>query len=147
MAPLLKRGLFYKLPREKTTFRIFIFKLQLGLLLLNMKKYAIGEFEEIVMLTVAVLFDEAYGVAIKEEIERRLKRKVSVGAMRTALSRLEKKGFLDSEFGEPTAVRGGKRKRYFKVTVYGRKALASVMSTRKQLWDDIPAMAFEYAGA
>lgn len=109
-----------------------------------MGKYSIGEFEEIVMLTVAVLYDEAYGVSIKNEIENRLERKVSIGAMRTALDRLEKKGFLRSEFGEATAIRGGKRKRYFKVTPYGQKALIQVMDVRKQLWDAIPKIAFDF---
>ena len=109
-----------------------------------MGKYAIGEFEEVVLLTVAILFDNAYGISIKEEIETRLKRKVSVGAMRTALNRLEKKGFLKSEFGEATAVRGGKRKRYFKVTPSGKKALEHVMETRKKLWDAIPSIAFDF---
>ncbi|MEM6736770.1 MAG: helix-turn-helix transcriptional regulator [Bacteroidota bacterium] len=109
-----------------------------------MNKYSLGEFEEIVMLTVAVLYENAYGISIKEEIEQRLKRKVSVGAMRTALSRLEKKGFLDSEFGEATAVRGGKRKRYYKVTPLGKHALDQVMETRKHLWNAIPSVAFDF---
>lgn len=109
-----------------------------------MNKYSLGEFEEIVMLTVAVLYENAYGISIKEEIEKRQERKVSVGAMRTALSRLEKKGFLESAFGEATAVRGGKRKRYFKVTPLGKRALEQVMETRKQLWDSIPSMAFDF---
>ena len=109
-----------------------------------MGKYSIGEFEEIVMLTVAILYNEAYGIAIKEEIENRLNRKVSVGAMRTALKRLEKKGYLDSELGEATAIRGGKRKRYFKVTPLGKKALEYVMLTRKQLWEAIPSFAFDF---
>ena len=96
------------------------------------------------MLTVAVLYENAYGISIKEEIEKRLERKVSVGAMRTALSRLEKKGFLESEFGEATAVRGGKRKRYFKVTPHGKRALEHVMETRKNLWESIPSIAFDF---
>jgi DNA-binding PadR family transcriptional regulator len=107
-------------------------------------KYSIGEFEEIVMLTVAVLHGSAYGVAIKEEIESRLKRKVSVGALRTALKRLEDKGFLESEFGEATAMRGGKRKRYHKVTPHGKKALDYVMNSRQKLWDAIPTTAFQF---
>lgn len=107
-------------------------------------KYSLGEFEEIVMLTVAVLYEQAYGVSIKEEIESRLNRKVSIGAMRTALSRLEKKGFLESEFGEATAIRGGKRKRYFKVTPLGKKALKEVMDTRTQLWQAIPSIALDF---
>ena len=109
-----------------------------------MEQYSIGEFEEIVMLTVAVLYKNAYGISIKEEIEQRLHRKVSVGAMRTALQRLEDKGFLDSELGEATAVRGGKRKRFFKVTPYGKKALEQVMRTRMSLWESIPPVAFDF---
>ncbi|MEQ8245263.1 PadR family transcriptional regulator [Fulvivirga sp.] len=109
-----------------------------------MGKNSIGEFEEIVLLTVALLYKNAYGISIKEEIENRLKRNVSVGAMRTALSRLERKGFLKSEFGEATAKRGGKRKRYFRVTKSGKEALEQVMETRKNLWDAIPSVAFDF---
>ena len=109
-----------------------------------MGKNTLGEFEEIVMLTVAILFENAYGITIKEEIETRLKRKVSVGALRTALKRLEKKGYLESAFGEATAIRGGKRKRYFKVTPYGKNVLEEVMKTRRQLWESIPSVAFDF---
>ncbi|OEK00123.1 PadR family transcriptional regulator [Roseivirga sp. 4D4] len=109
-----------------------------------MGKYSIGEFEEVILLTVAVLYENAYGISIKEDIEKRLDRKVSVGAMRTALSRLEKKGFLKSEFGEATAIRGGKRKRFFRVTPHGKKALDKVMEDRKKLWGAIPSMAFDF---
>ena len=112
-----------------------------------MGKYSLGEFEEIVMLTVAILYEEAYGISIKNEIEERLERKVSIGAMRTALIRLEKKGFLKSEFGEATPERGGKRKRYYKVTPYGKKALVHVREVRRQLWEAIPKIAFEIAYA
>lgn len=109
-----------------------------------MGKNSIGEFEEVILLTVAVLYENAYGISIKQDIENRLNRKVSVGAMRTALSRLEKKGFLKSEFGEATAIRGGKRKRYYRVTPYGKKALEQVMETRKKLWEAIPPVAFDF---
>jgi len=109
-----------------------------------MGKYSIGEFEEIVLLTVAILCEKAYGISIKQEIETRLGRKVSVGAMRTALDRLEKKGFLKSEFGEATAKRGGKRKRFFKVTPAGKKALDENMETRRKLWEAIPSVAFDF---
>ena len=109
-----------------------------------MGKYRMGEFEEVVLLTVAILYENAYGIAIKEDIESRLGRKVSVGAMRTALSRLEKKGLLESEFGEATAIRGGKRKRYFKVTPFGKKELEEVMETRKKLWEAIPSVTFDF---
>ena len=107
-----------------------------------MKKYQLGEFEEIVLLTVGVLYDEAYGVAIKEEIETRLKRKVSVGALQSALRRMEKKGYLDSREGEITKKRGGKPKRFFKITAYGKEALEHSKDVRTQLWNSIPEVAF-----
>ncbi|MEP2671203.1 MAG: helix-turn-helix transcriptional regulator [Cyclobacteriaceae bacterium] len=109
-----------------------------------MGKYSIGEFEEVVLLTVAVLFGNAYGISIKEEIETRLNRNVSVGAMRTALDRLERKGYLRSKFGEATAMRGGKRKRFFEITKSGKEALEQVMETRKKLWEAIPPVAFDF---
>ena len=80
---------------------------------------------------------------IIEEMEERLKRKVSIGALQTVLRRLEKKGYLSSEFGESTAMRGGKRKRYYKLTRYGQKALQETRDQRQQLWDAIPKIAFE----
>ncbi len=110
-----------------------------------MNKISLGEFEEIVLLTVAVLYDEAYGVAIKAEIEQRLDRKVSVGALQAALHRMEDKGLLNSWLGEATQVRGGKRKRYFRVTPYGQSVLAYVRETRNQLWDAIPNIAFKFS--
>ena len=106
--------------------------------------YRLGEFEEIVLLTVAVLFDEAYGVAIKKEIESHLGRNISVGAMQSALRRMEKKGYLKSRFGEPTRERGGKRKRYFTVTPYGKKALEYAKDVRLTLWNAIPHNAFDF---
>jgi DNA-binding PadR family transcriptional regulator len=110
-----------------------------------MKEYQLGEFEEIVLLTTAILYEDAYGVSIRQEIEKRLNRKVSVSALQTALRRMEKKGYLTSYFGEATAVRGGKRKRYFKVTQYGRKALEFAKDTRQKLWDAIPTVAFDFS--
>ena len=109
-----------------------------------MKKVQLGEFEEVVLLTVAVLYDEAYGVAIKQEIEERLDRSVSVGALQSALRRMENKGFLQSRLGESTRVRGGKRKRYFTVTPYGKQALTEVKESRLQLWQAIPKVAFDF---
>ncbi len=109
-----------------------------------MKKYPLGEFEEIVLLTVGVLYDEAYGVAIKDEIENRLERNVSVGALQSALRRMEDKGYLVSRFGEKTNERGGKRKRYFRMTAFGKKALDYTREVRNGLWNDIPDLAFEF---
>ena len=109
-----------------------------------MGKYAIGEFEEVLMLTIAINYENAYGVTIKDEIQQRLNRKVSVGAMRTALGRLENKGFIVSEMGEATSVRGGKRKRFYKVTPKGKEALEEMMSSRQKLWNAIPPVAFDF---
>ncbi|PHN05272.1 PadR family transcriptional regulator [Flavilitoribacter nigricans] len=108
-----------------------------------MSKHHLGEFEEIVMLTVAILYDEAYGVAIIDEMEKRLDRKVSIGSLQTVLRRLEKKGYLTSEFGEATNVRGGKRKRFFKLTNHGKNMLESTKDQRLALWNAIPKIAFE----
>ena len=107
-----------------------------------MSQYHLGEFEEVVLLTVAVLFNEAYGVAIIDEMESRLNRKVSIGALQTVLRRLEDKGLLTSAFGEATKVRGGKRKRYFTVTQEGQKVLNDVKNQRLALWNAIPEIAF-----
>ena len=106
-----------------------------------MKKYQLGEFEEVVMLTVGVLYDEAYGVSIKKEIETRLSRKVSVGALQSALKRLEDKGYLKSREGEATVERAGRPKKYFQITAYGKRAMEYTKSTRDELWKSIPKIA------
>lgn len=103
-----------------------------------------GEFEEIVLLTVGVLYPEAYGVAIKDEIESRLKRKVSVGALQSALRRMETKGYLTSREGEPNVERGGKPKRYFTITAYGKKALDHSKDVRLELYNAIPPVAVDF---
>lgn len=108
-----------------------------------MSQYRLGEFEEIVLLTVAVLHEEAYGVAIIEEMEKRLGRRVSIGALQTVLRRLEDKGMLSSAFGEATNIRGGKRKRYFTLTKSGQKALNETKDQRMSLWNAIPKIAFK----
>jgi DNA-binding PadR family transcriptional regulator len=112
-----------------------------------MKAYQLGEFEEIVLLTVAILNEDAYGVSIKQEIETRLNRSVSVSALQTALRRMEKKEYLKSELGEATSIRGGKRKRFFKVTKAGKSALDYTKETRMDLWSAIPNVSYEYARA
>ncbi len=108
-----------------------------------MSQYRLGEFEEVVLLTVAILNGEAYGVAIIEEMEKRLNRSVSIGALQTVLRRLEIKGLLTSAFGEATKIRGGKRKRYFTVTQFGQVALNEAKEQRLALWRAIPKMVFK----
>jgi PadR family transcriptional regulator, regulatory protein PadR len=109
-----------------------------------MKKYQLGEFEEIVILTVGVLYKEAYGVAIKKEIEARLARNVSMGALHTALGRLEDKGYIKSHEGEATEERAGRPKKYFQITALGQKAMEYTKNTRDQLWQAIPKVALKW---
>lgn len=108
-----------------------------------MSKHHLGEFEEVIMLTVAILYGEAYGIAILEEIENRMNRKVSIGSIQTVLRRLEKKGYLSSELGDSTPERGGKRKRFFYLTKYGQKILQETKEQRMSLWKAIPKIAFK----
>ncbi len=103
-----------------------------------MKSYHLGEFEEIVILTVGILNNEAYSVAIKDEIESRLSRTVSMGALHTALKRLEDKGYLKSYAGEVTEDRAGRPRRYFEITAMGKRAMQYVKATRDELWKAIP---------
>ena len=94
----------------------------------------IGEFEELVLLTIANLQGEAYGVAIMEDIMQRASRKLSLGALHSTLTRLEEKGYITSKLGEPTAVRGGRRKRYFELTQSAVTELQNMKSLRDELW-------------
>ena len=100
-----------------------------------MKSTNLGEFEELVLLTIVALYDEAYGVAVKDDMEKRAGREVSVGAMYSAINRLEKKGFISSKWGEATKERGGKRKKLFNITSQGKKALIQARTIREELWD------------
>lgn len=103
-----------------------------------MKKFQIGEFEEIVILTIGILHNGAYGVAIKKEIETRLSRSVSMGALHTALIRLQDKGYIKSYDGESTEERAGRPKKYFQITALGKKAMEYVRDTRNEMWKAIP---------
>ncbi|NOT74978.1 MAG: PadR family transcriptional regulator [Cyclobacteriaceae bacterium] len=108
-----------------------------------MKKYQLGEFEEVVILTIGILNNEAYSVSIKDEIESRLSRSVSMGALHTALKRLEDKGYLKSYAGEATEERAGRPKRYFEITAMGKKAMQYSKETRDELWRAIPKTIFQ----
>lgn len=109
-----------------------------------MKEAKLGEFEELVLLTVAGLYDEAYGLAVQQALSQKLARPVSLGALHAALRRLETKGFVQSRLGEHTPQRGGKRKRFFRMTLYGYRALQQVRQTRQSLWDEIPPLALDF---
>ena len=112
-----------------------------------MKKYQLGEFEEIVILTIGILYNEAYGISIKKEIESRLSRNVSMGALHTALVRLEDKGYIESFAGEATEERMGRPRKYFQITALGKKAVAYTKETRDALWQSIPKVVIDLKGS
>lgn len=103
-----------------------------------------GEFEELILLTVAIMNGKAYGIAIIEELENRTGRSAAIGAVQTVLKRMEDKGWVSSDFGEATKERGGKRKRYYTVTVEGQNILAQNREQRNKLWEAIPKLTWSY---
>ncbi|HYC87257.1 MAG TPA: helix-turn-helix transcriptional regulator [Chryseosolibacter sp.] len=105
-----------------------------------MKNIQLGEFEEIVLLTVGVLTGNAYSVTIKDEIETRLRREVSIGSLQITLRRLEAKGFLKSKLGETNEKRRGRPKLYFEITAYGKRALEYTKASRDNLWKSLPKL-------
>jgi len=107
-----------------------------------MKTTQLGEFEELVLLSVGALGDDAYGVAIKDFVAEKTNRKPSIGALHSALSRLEDKGFLNTKIGESTKVRGGRRKKYYQITIAGREALKIINHLRSELYSLIPNLSF-----
>lgn len=95
---------------------------------------SLGEFEQSVMLAVAHLGEAAYGVTIRREIERRTRRTVAVGALYTALDRLERKGYLSSFLSDPTPERGGRSKRHFRMKAAGATALRRSRELLNRMW-------------
>ena len=108
-----------------------------------MKGSNLGEFEEVVLLSVATLDNKAYSVAIVDQLDRQIQRRVKLGVVHAILHRLENKGYLKSELGEPTAERGGKRKRFYSLTSGGFAAVSRSRENRQRLWDIIPTMVIE----
>ncbi|MDW7691722.1 helix-turn-helix transcriptional regulator [Flammeovirgaceae bacterium SG7u.111] len=112
-----------------------------------MKETRLGEFEEVILLLVGILGEEeAYAFKIASEFEEQTKKSVSIGAVHSTLSRLEDKGFLTSEMGKATAERGGRRKRIYTITAYGRRALESSRDLRVSLWKQFPSFGFDLGG-
>ena len=99
-----------------------------------------------VLLTVAILGEEAYGVTVTQELEQKTGRVVGFSTVHTTLQRLEEKGFLSSEMGGATAERGGRRKRFFTITAFGRKALREVKEIREELWGSLPPETLQLMG-
>jgi PadR family transcriptional regulator PadR len=94
----------------------------------------LGELEELVLLLVALLDDDAYGVSITEQLEKQANRKITLSATHAVLHRLEEKGFVKSKMGGASAERGGRRKRIFRITAYGKSTLEDLRNTRNSIW-------------
>lgn len=107
------------------------------------RKYQLGEFEETVLLIVAVQHGQAYGMSITNVIEAELGRAVNMSSVHTALYRLEEKGFVKSEMGGASDQRGGRRKRIFLITNTGKEALLEAREARQYLWRQMPDFVFD----
>jgi DNA-binding PadR family transcriptional regulator len=98
---------------------------------------SLGGFEQSVLLAIAHLGNDAYGLSIRREIERRTARQVAVGALYTALDRLERKGFVRSRMSDPTPERGGRSKRHFRLLAPGASALRHSREFLERMWDGL----------
>jgi DNA-binding PadR family transcriptional regulator len=107
-----------------------------------MKDHSMGEFEELVLLIVAGLHDEAYGVAILESLQEKLKKNFNISAIHVALKRMEDKGFVKSRFGGITEDRGGRRKKFYVITALGKRTLDNQFALRTALYKEIPKISF-----
>lgn len=105
----------------------------------RMKRVYLGEFEELVLLIVAMLENEAYGVRITHEIIEQTNRSVRLNQVHASLHRLEDKGMIVSKMGDPTSERGGRRKRIFSITTYGQNTLTEMKEVRAHLWNLLPS--------
>lgn len=110
-----------------------------------MKGEHLGELEELVLLTVGSLVNEAYAVVVLEEIKTNTKRSMDVTAIHSVLRRLEKKGYVSSEMGGASKERGGRRKRFFTLTRAGRRVLDQSMELRYSLYQKLPKLTFSIA--
>ncbi len=110
-----------------------------------MRRTYLGEFEEVVLLMVAILDGQAYGVTVSQALEDQLGRTVTFGTVHNTLIRLEEKGFVSSQLGGATQERGGRRKRMFKMTTLGGQALQQIQQLRQQLWQLLPPHTFDFS--
>jgi len=109
-----------------------------------MKRIYLGELEELILLTVGILYPDAYTVGVMDEIEKQTGRSLNISAVHTVLTRLEDKKFLKSKMSDPTEARGGRRKRIFLLTATGKGALEDSNEMRNQLFNQIPKVAFQF---
>ncbi len=105
-----------------------------------MSAKSIGEFEELVLLAVCILDGNAYGITVKNEVEKHSRRSVLLGAVHITLYRLQDKGLLKSELAGASEKRGDRRKRLFKVTKRGMEYLRASQEVRQKMWELIPSL-------
>ena len=98
---------------------------------------SLGGFQQLVMLAVLHLADDAYGATIQRELEGRARRSVSIATVYVTMERLEKKGLVTSWLAEPTPVRGGRSKRFYKLTKTGARALRDSRDELNRMWQDL----------
>jgi DNA-binding PadR family transcriptional regulator len=108
-----------------------------------MKGTYLGEFEELVLLTVGILFDDAYGLAIVDELEKQTGRNVMISSVHKTLVRLEEKGYLKSHLGGATEIRGGRDKRLYILTQAGIKVLNQSKELRNAMYKQVPKIIWE----
>ena len=106
----------------------------------QMKRTQLGEFEELVLLIVGALDDDAYSMSIRDELKKTANRNPSIGALHSALNRLEEKNFVQSHEGGATQDRGGRRKRFYKITSLGKEALKTSYELRSNWYNLIPGL-------
>ncbi|MCB0655111.1 MAG: helix-turn-helix transcriptional regulator [Saprospiraceae bacterium] len=102
----------------------------------------LGEFEELMLTMVAILDQEAYGNAIVQAVKDQLDRNVNLSAVHITLYRLQDKGLVTSEMGGATTNRGGRRKRFFRITNAGKRKLNELQEQRLKLWKMLPELKF-----
>lgn len=108
-----------------------------------MKGTNLGEFEELVLLTVGILYEDAYGLAITDELEKQTGRRSSISSVHKVLVRLEDKGYLKSHMGGETESRGGRKKRLYTLTAAGVKVLSDTREVRNEMWGRVPKIVWE----
>lgn len=108
-----------------------------------MKGRYLGEFEELVLLSVGILFDDAYGLALVDELEKQTGRNIMISSVHKALVRLEEKGFLKSRLGGATETRGGRDKRLYTLTRTGVSVLHESREMRNAMWKQVPKIVWE----
>ncbi|MEO1253366.1 MAG: PadR family transcriptional regulator, partial [Bacteroidota bacterium] len=108
-----------------------------------MSKEHLGEFEELVLLMIVLLDDDAYGLAIRKALKEHVKRTVTIGAVHATINRLQKKGFIESCLGGASELRGGRKKRLLTITSEGKKMLEKSQEMKVSLWAKIPDLAIQ----